>query len=203
MLSNHLILCHPRLLLSSVFPLQDVSYKRVISTWFSKILLCLLFLKNNQPEIILMPNRHTLGLESLLPFQGHVLGLGRWKGGAGGKEPSADAGDAGDEGSVLGAGRSPGGGLGGKEPSADAGDEGSVLGAGRSPGGGLGTPLQYSCLGNPVDRGAWQATVPGVAKGRPWLTEHARTDSLGILWPPLLLFAPMFNSVRKDWFRLT
>ena len=144
MLSNHLILCHPRLLLSSVFPLQDVSYKRVISTWFSKILLCLLFLKNNQPEIILMPDRHTLGLESLLPFQGHILGLGRWKGGAGGKEPSANTGDAGDE--------------------------GSVLGAGRSPGGGLGTPLQYSCLGNPVDRGAWQIL---------WTEECGRLQSMG------------------------
>ena len=35
---------------------------------------------------------------------------------------------------------------------------------GRSPGGGHGNPLQYSCLDNPIDRGAWQATVHGVAK---------------------------------------
>ena len=41
---------------------------------------------------------------------------------------------------------------------------GSVLGAGRSPGEGNGNPLQYSCLGNPVGRGAWWATVHGVAK---------------------------------------
>ena len=38
------------------------------------------------------------------------------------------------------------------------------LGLGRSPGEGNGNPLQYSCLGNPVDRGAWQATVIGVTK---------------------------------------
>ena len=50
---------------------------------------------------------------------------------------------------------------------ANAGDErdlGSVPGSGRSPGGGHGNPLQYSCLENPMDRGAWQATVDGVAK---------------------------------------
>ena len=43
-------------------------------------------------------------------------------------------------------------------------DRGSIPGLGRSPGGGHGNPLQYSCLENPIDRGAWQATVYGVAK---------------------------------------
>ena len=43
-------------------------------------------------------------------------------------------------------------------------DTGSVPGLGRSPGEGNGSPLQYTCLGNPLDRGAWQVTVPGVAK---------------------------------------
>ena len=43
-------------------------------------------------------------------------------------------------------------------------DSGSVPGLGRSPGGGNGNPLQYSCLENPMDRGAWRATVHGVAK---------------------------------------
>ena len=47
---------------------------------------------------------------------------------------------------------------------ADAGDMGLTPGPGRSPGEGNGNPLWYSCLGNPVDRGAWRATVPGVAK---------------------------------------
>ena len=43
-------------------------------------------------------------------------------------------------------------------------DAGSVLGLGRSPGGGHGNPLQYSCLENPMDRGAWQATAHRVTK---------------------------------------
>ena len=48
---------------------------------------------------------------------------------------------------------------------ANAGDTGSFPGLERSPGEGNGNPLQYSCLGNPMDRGAWQAvTVHGVAK---------------------------------------
>ena len=46
----------------------------------------------------------------------------------------------------------------------DAGDEGSIPGSGRPSGGGNGNPLQYSCLENPMDRGAWQAMVHGVAK---------------------------------------
>ena len=43
-------------------------------------------------------------------------------------------------------------------------DAGSIPGWGRSPGGGHGKPLQYSCLENPMDRGAWRAIVHGVAK---------------------------------------
>ena len=45
-----------------------------------------------------------------------------------------------------------------------AGDVGSIPWSGRSPGEGNGNPLQYSCLENPIDRGAWQATVYGVVK---------------------------------------
>ena len=51
-----------------------------------------------------------------------------------------------------------------KYPPANAGDMGSIPGFGRSAGGGNGNPLQYSCLENPMDRGAWQATVQGVTK---------------------------------------
>ena len=51
-------------------------------------------------------------------------------------------------------------------PSANAGDSGSVPGSGRSPEGGNGNPLQYSCLGNPMDLGAWWVTVHGVAKSQ-------------------------------------
>ena len=47
----------------------------------------------------------------------------------------------------------------------NAGDAGSVPGSGRSPGEGNSNPLQYSCLGNPIGRGAWWATVHGFAKG--------------------------------------
>ena len=46
----------------------------------------------------------------------------------------------------------------------DAGDTGLTPGLGRSFGGGNGNLLQYSCLGNPMDRGVWQATVHGLAK---------------------------------------
>ena len=48
----------------------------------------------------------------------------------------------------------------------DARDAGSIPGSGRSPGEGNGNPLQYSYLGNPMDRGAWQATVHGVTKSQ-------------------------------------
>ena len=51
-----------------------------------------------------------------------------------------------------------------KESACIAGDLGSIPGVGRFPGGGHGNPLQYSCLQNPVDRGAWWPTVHGVAK---------------------------------------
>ena len=47
---------------------------------------------------------------------------------------------------------------------ANAGDAGSIPGLERSPGGGNGNPLQYSCLGNPMYRGTWWATVHGAAK---------------------------------------
>ena len=46
----------------------------------------------------------------------------------------------------------------------DVRDMGSISGLGRYPGGGHGNPLQYSCLENPMDRGAWQATVHRVAQ---------------------------------------
>ena len=55
------------------------------------------------------------------------------------------------------------GGLDSKESTCNAGDPGSIRGLGRSPGEGNGNPLQYSCLGNPMERGAWWATVHKVA----------------------------------------
>ena len=51
-----------------------------------------------------------------------------------------------------------------KNPPANAGDGGLIPGSERSPGEGNGNPFQYSCLGNPTDRGVWRATVHAVAK---------------------------------------
>ena len=61
------------------------------------------------------------------------------------------------------------GGTSGKEPACQCRrleDTGSIPGSGRSPGGGHGNPLRYSCLENPMDRGAWRATVRKVTKSR-------------------------------------
>ena len=55
----------------------------------------------------------------------------------------------------------------------DIGDAGLIPGWGRFPGRGHGTSLQYSCLENPTDRGAWQATVHGVAKSQTRLSDKA------------------------------
>ena len=57
----------------------------------------------------------------------------------------------------------------------DAGDVGSIPGPGKSPGEGNGNPLQYSCLGNPMDGGAWWAAVHGVAKSRTRLSNFTFT----------------------------
>ena len=54
----------------------------------------------------------------------------------------------------------------GKASVYNSGDLGLIPGLGRYPGGGHGNPLQYSCLENPMDRGAWQATVHGVSKSQ-------------------------------------
>ena len=65
-----------------------------------------------------------------------------------------------------------------KNPSANAGDlrdVGSIPGWGRSPGGGHDNPHQYSCLENPMDRGAWRATVHRVAKRDTRLSDLAHT----------------------------
>ena len=60
---------------------------------------------------------------------------------------------------------------GGKESACSAGDPGSVPGLGRSPGEGNGNPLQYPCLENLTDRGAWWAAIHGVAKSPAWLSD--------------------------------
>ena len=56
-------------------------------------------------------------------------------------------------------------------PPANSGDVALVFGSERSPGEGNGNPLQYSCLGNPMDRGAWRPTVHGVKKSQTWFSD--------------------------------
>ena len=82
-----------------------------------------------------------------------------------------------------------------KNPPANGGDVrdlGSVPGSGRSPGGGHGNPLQYSCLENPMDRGAWWATVHGVKESQTQLKPlgtarcHKKVWSIFTLFPPFL-----------------
>ena len=70
-----------------------------------------------------------------------------------------------------------------KNLSANAGDAGGVgliPGSGRSPGGGKGNPLQNSCLENPMDRGAWWATVHSVAKSWTWLKQLSTAQHIYI-----------------------
>ena len=78
--------------------------------------------------------------------------------------------------------------LSGKESAPNAGDLGSIPGSGRSPGEGNDNPLQYSCLENPMDRGAWQATVHGVARvGHDLVTKLPPKEKLsphGPKYPP-------------------
>ena len=78
------------------------------------------------------------------------------------------------------------GGSAGKESAHTAGDLGSVPGLGRSPGGGHGNLLQYSCLENPMDRGAWQATVHGVAESQTRLKRLCTRSAVGTGPPPMV-----------------
>ena len=73
-----------------------------------------------------------------------------------------------------------------KNPPAKTGntrDEGSIPGSGRCPGVGNGNPLQYSCLENPIDRGAWRATVQGIRKTQIRLTNtHTQKSDEEVLY---------------------
>ena len=72
--------------------------------------------------------------------------------------------------------------LSGKESACNAGDLSSVPGLGRSPGGGNGNPHHYSYLENPMDRGAWRATVHGVTENWTWLSDRSAQHTELICW---------------------
>ena len=98
----------------------------------------------------------------------------------------------------------------------DVRDTGSIPGSGRSPGGGHGNPLQYSCLEHPMDRGAWWATVYGVAKSLAqlkWLSTHTwMYDICRVLcvcekwsWQPFVFYFSIYPCVclsplSRVWF---
>ena len=67
-----------------------------------------------------------------------------------------------------------------KNPPANAEDMGLIPGSGRSPGGRNGNPLQYSCLENSINRGAWRAIVHGAAKSRTWQSMHTHAGKIYI-----------------------
>ena len=74
---------------------------------------------------------------------------------------------------------------------ADAGDVGSIPGSSRSPGGGNGNLLQYSCLENPMNRGAWRATVHGVAKSPTGLKRLSTVAHFKVLLAFVHLYMPV------------
>ena len=74
----------------------------------------------------------------------------------------------------------------GKESACNAGDPGSIPGLGRSSGEGKGYPLQCSDLENPMDRGAWQATVHGISRIRHNLVTKALPPTVFILMKPTI-----------------
>ena len=86
-----------------------------------------------------------------------------------------------------------------KKPPANAGDAGnlgSILGLGRSPGVGNGSPLQYSCLGNLMDRGAWQCTVHGVAQSQTQLSVHATRSASDF---PQYFLRTYLSKAPREW----
>ena len=95
------------------------------------------------------------------------------------------------------------GGTSGKEPACQCRRHKRYLfgpGLGGFPGGGHGNPLQYSCLENPLDRGAWQTIVHRVAKSRTWLKWLSKANKIFLFWSqsfkPLLVW---WRSLRITW----
>ena len=93
--------------------------------------------------------------------------------------------------------------LSGKESTSNVGDLGLIPGSRRTPGEGNGNPLQYSCLENPMDRGAWRATVHGVTKSWTQLSTsmHRLLDIYFIIWVIIntTLFCCLWYSSFGHW----
>ena len=83
----------------------------------------------------------------------------------------------------------------------DAGGEDSIPGLGRSPGGGNSNPLQYSCLENPMDRGAWWFIVYRVAKSQTRLNTHTHSKKSTNIWSVLDLppFSRRYGITQMIW----
>ena len=90
----------------------------------------------------------------------------------------------------------------GKESACHARDPGLIPGSGRSPGGGNGNPLQYFCLENPMDRGAWGATVRGVARvGHDLLTKpQSRARLSDSFFPTARAVRKLYDSILTSLF---
>ena len=78
-------------------------------------------------------------------------------------------------------------------------DVGSIPGSGRSPGIGNGNPLEYSCLGNPTDGGAWRAAIHGVAKSWTWLSTHTLGPAPGNFWFGFYSLRFAFSKMSYKW----
>ena len=87
-----------------------------------------------------------------------------------------------------------------KNQSANAGDSGLIPGLGRSPGVGYGNPLQYSCLENSMDRGAWRATVHEVEElDKTGVIQHAHTTEKSTLLTSVREQETRAVCRLKDW----
>ena len=90
-----------------------------------------------------------------------------------------------------------------KNLSASAGDTRDMSlnpGSGRSPGGGHGNPLQYSCLENPMDSGAWPATVRRVAKSQIWLRWLSTTHTQHMIYPKYMFLVLSQAKSVTNWY---
>ena len=91
-----------------------------------------------------------------------------------------------------------------KESGCSGGDLGSIPGSGRSPRKGNGYQIQYSCLENSMDRGAWQATIYGVAKSRTWwatftFTSFCRKMKLSCYSPADTIQGSLPSPINRNW----